>query len=413
MGVTGAPGVGKTTYAVGLVAASTEPAAYVPMDGFHLADVTLAALGRLDRKGAPDTFDAGGYAALLPACAQTEDVVYAPGFERDLEQPIAGAMAVPREAALIVTEGNYLLLDRPEWRAVRAQLDEVVFLVTDDEVRRPDWSRGTCSSASPRTRPRRGWRGWTRPTPRWSRRRWTGRIAWSRSAEVGGRRPGWGWWSRSNSTNLVEKRALAILRSSWLSRGLFAVVLAALAAPVVLLPGGGPEAQAGITPVAATAARDKGRPNIVFVLMDDFSLELLATMPQAQRMRPRERRTATPYVVDSLCCPSRAAIFTGRPPHQTGVLTNTPNDPEHPIGGYEAFARYGNAEKTFNVALHGGGYTTGFVGKYMNGYEKTHQHNGKHFAAGEGARAGTSSRRSSAAATTGGASGAPAWTATG
>lgn len=137
MGVTGAPGVGKTTYAVGMVAASTEPAAYVPMDGFHLADVTLAALGRLDRKGAPETFDAWGYAALLARLrAETGHVVYAPGFERDLEQPIAGAVTVPPEAALVVTEGNYLLLDRPEWRAVRDQLDEVVFLVADDEVRR-------------------------------------------------------------------------------------------------------------------------------------------------------------------------------------------------------------------------------------------------------------------------------------
>ena len=137
VGVTGAPGVGKTTYAAGMVAASAAPAAYVPMDGFHLADVTLAALGRLDRKGAPDTFDAWGYAALLARLrAETRHAVYAPGFERHLEQPIAGAVTVPPEAALVVTEGNYLLLDRPEWRAVRDRLDEVVFLVADDAVRR-------------------------------------------------------------------------------------------------------------------------------------------------------------------------------------------------------------------------------------------------------------------------------------
>ena len=136
IGVTGAPGVGKTTYAVGLVAASEVPAAYLPMDGFHLADVTLTALGRRDRKGAPDTFDAWGYAALLRRVREERDhVVYAPGFERDLEQPIAGAVAVPPEAELVVTEGNYLLLDAPEWRAVRAQLDEVVFLVTDEDTR--------------------------------------------------------------------------------------------------------------------------------------------------------------------------------------------------------------------------------------------------------------------------------------
>jgi pantothenate kinase len=137
LGITGAPGVGKTTYALAQVATSVVPAAYVPMDGFHLADVSLTALGRLDRKGAPDTFDAWGYAALLRRLRDERDHdVYAPGFERDLEQPIAGALAVSPEADLVVTEGNYLLLDRPEWRAVREQLDEVVHLVTDDDVRR-------------------------------------------------------------------------------------------------------------------------------------------------------------------------------------------------------------------------------------------------------------------------------------
>jgi pantothenate kinase len=137
VGITGAPGAGKTTYALDLVTASEVPAAYVPMDGFHLADITLAALGRLARKGAPDTFDAWGYAALLRRVREErEHVVYAPGFERDLEQPLAGALAVPPEAELVVTEGNYLLLDLPEWRAVRGELDEVIHLETDDAVRR-------------------------------------------------------------------------------------------------------------------------------------------------------------------------------------------------------------------------------------------------------------------------------------
>jgi pantothenate kinase len=137
IGIAGAPGVGKTTYARELVAGSAVPAAYVPMDGFHLADVTLTALGRLDRKGAPDTFDAWGYAGLLRRLRdETAHDVYAPGFERDLEQPVATALTVPAGAGLVVTEGNYLLLDLPEWRAVREQLDEVVFLVADDEVRR-------------------------------------------------------------------------------------------------------------------------------------------------------------------------------------------------------------------------------------------------------------------------------------
>ena len=141
IGVAGAPGAGKTTYAERLVADSERdgvPAAYVPMDGFHLADVALSSLGILDRKGAPETFDAWGYAALLRRLRERpEHVVWAPGFERALEQPLAGAIAVGPEPELVVTEGNYLLLDRPEWRAVRAELDEVRFLDCPDDVRRP------------------------------------------------------------------------------------------------------------------------------------------------------------------------------------------------------------------------------------------------------------------------------------
>ena len=113
------------------------------------------------------------------------------------------------------------------------------------------------------------------------------------------------------------------------------------------------------------------RANIVFVLMDDFSLELLATMPEAQQLKAAGASYDNAFVVDSLCCPSRASIFTGQAPHQTGVLTNTPNDYGNPIGGFEAFAQYGNLEKSFNVALQQSGYTTGFIGKYMNRYEAT------------------------------------------
>src|SRR3954469_24764847 len=140
LGIAGAPGAGKTTYAARAVADSERsgvPAASVPMDGFHLADVGLAALGLLDRKGAPDTFDAWGYAALLRRLRERpEHVVWAPAFERVLEQPLAGVIGVGPEPELVVTEGNYLLLDRPEWRAVRAELDEVWFLDVPDAVRR-------------------------------------------------------------------------------------------------------------------------------------------------------------------------------------------------------------------------------------------------------------------------------------
>ncbi len=107
------------------------------MDGFHLADAILDALGLRDRKGALETFDAWGYAALLRRLRDEHDhTVFAPGFERVLEQPLAGVIAVEPSVETVVTEGNYLLLDRPEWRAVRAELDEVLYLEVPAEVRR-------------------------------------------------------------------------------------------------------------------------------------------------------------------------------------------------------------------------------------------------------------------------------------
>ncbi len=136
LGITGAPGAGKSTFASAYVDAADVAAVHVPMDGFHLADVTLRRLGLLDRKGAPETFDAWGYAALLARLRTAQVTVFAPGFERDLEQPLAGAIVVPPETELVVTEGNYLLLDSPEWGAVRAELDEVWFVHVDDELRR-------------------------------------------------------------------------------------------------------------------------------------------------------------------------------------------------------------------------------------------------------------------------------------
>jgi pantothenate kinase len=147
IGVVGTPGAGKTTLVEAVIRALATNSdgrpdgwiAHVPMDGFHLADVELSRLGRLDRKGAPDTFDANGYAALLRRIHETrgrEETVYAPAFDRELEQPVAGSIPVLPRCELVLTEGNYLLLDEDDWRHVRAQLDEVWFLDADDEVRR-------------------------------------------------------------------------------------------------------------------------------------------------------------------------------------------------------------------------------------------------------------------------------------
>jgi len=136
LGIAGAPGTGKSTLALAL-AGLAPGAVVVPLDGFHLADVELTRRGLLDRKGAPETFDTWGYAALLARLrARPGHEVFAPAFERDLEQPLAGAIAVPASARLVVTEGNYLLLDEPEWRAARAELDAVWHVAVDDAVRR-------------------------------------------------------------------------------------------------------------------------------------------------------------------------------------------------------------------------------------------------------------------------------------
>jgi pantothenate kinase/RimJ/RimL family protein N-acetyltransferase len=137
LGIAGAPGAGKSTLAARLVAELGPTAAWVPMDGFHLADAALDRLGLRDRKGAPETFDAWGYLALLRRlAAETDHPVYAPAFERDLEQPLAGAIAVDPGVRLVVTEGNYLLLDREPWPRVRAALAEVWFAETDEALRR-------------------------------------------------------------------------------------------------------------------------------------------------------------------------------------------------------------------------------------------------------------------------------------
>lgn len=136
VGITGAPGAGKSTLAESLVRELGQAAVLVPMDGFHLSNQVLDSLGRRDHKGAPDTFDAAGYIALLRRLRAAEDeVVYAPTFRRDIEEPIASSIPVPRETPIVVTEGNYLLLDTPEWRPVRGLLDAVWFLQIDETVR--------------------------------------------------------------------------------------------------------------------------------------------------------------------------------------------------------------------------------------------------------------------------------------
>jgi len=137
LGITGAPGVGKSKVAHDIVdKLGPDLAVLVPMDGFHLSNHTLIAWGRRRRKGAWDTFDADGYVQLLRRLRnQEDDIVHAPDFDRDVDESIGSALPIRREVPLIVTEGNYLLSEVGGWPGVAPLLDESWFLEVDQETR--------------------------------------------------------------------------------------------------------------------------------------------------------------------------------------------------------------------------------------------------------------------------------------
>jgi pantothenate kinase len=155
VGIVGPPGSGKSTLSDALVAqlldhdsnwavrGARDPqrpwigshVASLPMDGFHLADVELARLERANRKGAPDTFDALGYAALLRRIRAADEDVWAPAFDRAIEEPVAGSIPILRSARVIITEGNYLLLEHSPWTQIRDLLDEIWYCDLDEVLR--------------------------------------------------------------------------------------------------------------------------------------------------------------------------------------------------------------------------------------------------------------------------------------
>lgn len=141
VGIVGSPGSGKTTLARAVVQAANEEAgtavaAYLPMDGFHLADATLKALGRGDRKGAIDTFDGWGFLALLErVLAERDHPVYAPAFDRTVGDPVAGSVAVDPGVRLVVVEGNYLLAPAEPWARIPSLLAESWFVATPEQER--------------------------------------------------------------------------------------------------------------------------------------------------------------------------------------------------------------------------------------------------------------------------------------
>ena len=127
---------------------------------------------------------------------------------------------------------------------------------------------------------------------------------------------------------------------------------------------------ANVAPGSSSATGDPANlrqgpshPNIVFVLTDDLSMDLLPYMPQVQALQADGMTFNNYFVSDSLCCPSRSSIFTGEFPHDTGVFTNA-----GPFGGIDAFYDHGDEDRTFNLALQRAGYRTAMMGKYINGY---------------------------------------------
>jgi len=137
--IAGLPASGKSTLARAVVDGlnASHPdegfAALLPMDGFHLDNGLLVALGLLERKGAPETFDADGFLALLRRVRDATDDVLHPIFDRSREISINAAGVIPVGARVVVVEGNYLLLDTEPWRSARELYDLTVFLNTSVE----------------------------------------------------------------------------------------------------------------------------------------------------------------------------------------------------------------------------------------------------------------------------------------
>ena len=138
LGIAGLPGAGKSTLSAAITA-GVASSVVVPMDGFHMLNEELVRLGRRDRKGAPDTFDVDGYVSVLVRVRRQNagQRVTAPRYDRAASAPVPDAIAVESDTALVITEGNYLLLDTAPWSAVRPLLDEVWFVDIDDAVRVP------------------------------------------------------------------------------------------------------------------------------------------------------------------------------------------------------------------------------------------------------------------------------------
>ena len=136
VGLIGKPGAGKSTLSAQLIEHLGAQAAILNMDGYHLSNLALRELGRADRKGAPDTFDALGFTAILQRVKnQVDQDIYFPVFDRSIEESIAAQGVITPEIKLVITEGNYLLHNENNWGGVKELLDESWFIEVDDQIR--------------------------------------------------------------------------------------------------------------------------------------------------------------------------------------------------------------------------------------------------------------------------------------
>lgn len=127
--IAGPPGSGKSTLAERLHEVLPEgKSAVVPMDGFHFDDIVLNSRGLRARKGAPETFDYAGFAALLRRIRAREPEVAIPVFDRSMELSRAGAAIVDSDVKFVLVEGNYLLLDEEPWTRLAGLFDRTVYL---------------------------------------------------------------------------------------------------------------------------------------------------------------------------------------------------------------------------------------------------------------------------------------------
>jgi len=134
-GIAGEPGAGKSTLAAAVAEALGPDAVVLPMDGFHLPQARLVELGRRDRMGAPDTFDLPGFVRVLTAVRTDAGAVDAPGFDREVEEPVPGAIRIEPTHRIVVIEGNYLLHDADGWEAVAGLLDVTALIRIDPRIR--------------------------------------------------------------------------------------------------------------------------------------------------------------------------------------------------------------------------------------------------------------------------------------